>query len=80
MIIFTQIHESKILHANYLITQELFAGSKYKFKNEKDSYQLIIVNPKVEDTGKYSIEIGGISCTAFLTVEGKRISLILIML
>ncbi|XP_055385446.1 twitchin isoform X34 [Condylostylus longicornis] len=48
---------------------ELFTGSKYKFKNEADTYQLIIFNPKVEDSGKYTIEIGGISCTAFLNVE-----------
>ncbi|KAF2885739.1 hypothetical protein ILUMI_20443 [Ignelater luminosus] len=48
---------------------ELFPGSKYKFNNEKDIYQLIIWNPKVEDTGKYTVEIGGVSCTGFLTVE-----------
>lgn len=27
------------------------------------------MNPKVEDTGKYTIEIGGVSCTAFLNVD-----------
>jgi hypothetical protein len=27
------------------------------------------MNPKVEDSGKYSIEIGGVSCTAFLNVD-----------
>lgn len=32
-------------------------------------YQLIIWNPKVEDTGKYTIEIGGVTSTGFLTVE-----------
>lgn len=32
-------------------------------------YQLIILNPKVEDTGKYTIEIGGVGCTAFLNVD-----------
>lgn len=52
-----------------LLFQELFPGSKYKFKNENDTYQLIITNPKVEDTGKYTIEIGGVHCTGFLTVE-----------
>jgi len=26
--------------------------------------------PKVEDTGKYTIEIGGVSSTAYLNVEG----------
>lgn len=37
--------------------------------NEQDSYKLIIMNPKVEDTGKITIEIGGITCTAFLQVD-----------
>lgn len=49
--------------------QELFTGSKYKFKNELETYQLIIMNPKVEDTAKYMIDIGGIQSTAFLNVE-----------
>ncbi|KAH8384331.1 hypothetical protein KR093_001928, partial [Drosophila rubida] len=48
---------------------EVFTGSKYKFKQENDTYQLIITTPKVEDTGKYTIEIGGVSSTAFLNVE-----------
>lgn len=38
-------------------------------QNEQDSYKLIIYNPKVEDTGKITIEIGGVTCTAFLQVE-----------
>lgn len=37
--------------------------------NEQDSYKLIIMNPKVEDTGKITIEIGGITSTAFLQVD-----------
>lgn len=49
--------------------QELFTGSKYKFKNEGDSYQLIIMAPKVEDTGKYMIEIGNVQSSAFLKVD-----------
>lgn len=53
----------------FVIFQELFAGSKYKFQNEQDSYKLIINNPKVEDTGKITIEIGGVTCTAFLQVD-----------
>ncbi|CAH2099215.1 unnamed protein product [Euphydryas editha] len=48
---------------------ELFPGSKYKMTNEQDSYKLIIMNPKVEDTGKITIEIGGVTSTAFLQVE-----------
>lgn len=27
------------------------------------------MNPKVEDTGKYTIEIGGVTCTGFLNVD-----------
>jgi len=50
--------------------QELFPSAKYKFKNEEDCYQLIISGPKVEDTGKYTIEIAGVSSTAFLNVDG----------
>uniref|UniRef100_A0A8D8XJT9 Twitchin n=1 Tax=Cacopsylla melanoneura TaxID=428564 RepID=A0A8D8XJT9_9HEMI len=53
----------------YLRKDELFPGSKYKFKNENDVYQLIISNPKVEDAGKYTIEIGGVLSTAFLNVD-----------
>jgi hypothetical protein len=39
--------------------------------NENDLYKLIISNPRVEDTGKYTIEISGIACTAYLDVDGK---------
>nr|CAD7393168.1 unnamed protein product [Timema cristinae] len=53
----------------FLRKDELFPGSKYKFKNENDTYTLIISNPKVEDTGKYTIEIGGISSVGYLNVE-----------
>ncbi|XP_035779466.1 twitchin-like isoform X8 [Anopheles albimanus] len=48
---------------------EIFVGSKYKFKAEVDNYTLTIFNPKVEDGGKYTIEIAGISCFAYLNVE-----------
>ncbi|KAJ8886791.1 hypothetical protein PR048_013003 [Dryococelus australis] len=62
---FTALVAEKVGHV------ELFPGSKYKFKNENDTYYLIINNPKVEDSGKYTIEIGGVSSTAFLNVEGS---------
>ncbi|CAD7001755.1 unnamed protein product, partial [Ceratitis capitata] len=39
---------------------------KTKWMLRKD---LIVMNPKVEDGGKYTIEIGGVSSTAFLNVE-----------
>lgn len=42
-------------------------------KAEEDVYTLIISTPKVEDTGKYTIEIMGVSCTAYLNVDGKYI-------
>ncbi|KXJ80778.1 hypothetical protein RP20_CCG023458 [Aedes albopictus] len=48
---------------------EIFTGPKYKFKTEGDVYSCLILNPKVEDSGKYTIEIAGISCFAYLTVE-----------
>jgi hypothetical protein len=46
-------------------------------KNENDVYQLIISNPKVEDAGKYTIDIGGITSTAFLNVDGKSLFFLL---
>ncbi|XP_040159959.1 twitchin isoform X7 [Anopheles arabiensis] len=48
---------------------EIFNGSKYKFKTDGDNYTCTIFNPKVEDGGKYTLEIAGISCFAYLTVE-----------
>ena len=63
----------------YLYTcQECFNGSKYKIKTEGDVYQLIISNPKVEDIGKYTLEIMGLQSTAFLNVDGMIAVLILI--
>jgi hypothetical protein len=53
--------------------QEIFPSNKYKLKNELETYTLIIFNPKVEDTGKYTIEMAGITCTAYLTVDGTFI-------
>lgn len=50
--------------------QEIFPSNKYKLKNEAETYTLIIFNPKVEDSGKYTIEVAGIVCTAYLTVDG----------
>lgn len=65
---------------NNFVLKELFTGSKYKFKNEGDVYQLIIMAPKVEDTGKYTIEIGGVTSTGYLNVEGKNIEFIILNL
>jgi hypothetical protein len=55
------------------LLQELFPGSKYKIVTENDVYKLIVSNPKAEDTGKYTVEIAGISSTAYLDVEGKLV-------
>lgn len=38
-------------------------------KVDGETYLLNIYNPKVEDSGKYTIEINGISCFAYLNVE-----------
>ncbi|XP_031623079.1 twitchin-like isoform X2 [Contarinia nasturtii] len=48
---------------------ELFMGVKYKFRNDGDTYQLAILNPKLEDSAKYTIDIGGVTSSATLTVE-----------
>lgn len=38
---------------------------------ESDVYKLIIAQPKMDDMGKYTIDIGGVTSSAYLTVEGK---------
>lgn len=58
-------------HLTHIAFQECFPGSKYKFKVDNDVYQMMIVGPKVEDSGKYTIEISGIQSTAFLNVDGN---------
>lgn len=42
---------------------------KYKFKNDGDTYQLTVLNPKLGDSGNYTIDIGGVTSTATLTVQ-----------
>lgn len=44
-------------------------GVKYKFRNEGDTYQLTVLNPKLADSANYTIDIGGVKSTALLTVE-----------
>ena len=44
-------------------------GVKYKFRNDGDTYYLTVLNPKLEDTANYTIDIGGVESTAQLTVE-----------
>lgn len=53
----------------FLRKDEVFESKKYKMKTDGESYSLIIYNPKVEDSGKYTIEINGVQCFAFLNVE-----------
>jgi len=45
---------------------------------DQELYRLTISPPKVEDSGKYTCEIGGITTTCYLTVEGNLKHLILI--
>lgn len=40
---------------------------------ENDVYKLILTQPKVDDMGKYTIDIGGITSSAYLTVEGESL-------
>lgn len=51
------------------MVQELFMGVKYKFRNDGETYQLTVLNPKLEDSAKYTIDIGGVTSSATLTVE-----------
>lgn len=39
-------------------------GVKHKFRNEGNTYQLTILNPKLEDSANYTIDIGGVTSTA----------------
>lgn len=45
---------------------------KYKIVIEKAVCTLIINNPEVEDSGKYTCEANGVPTTAILTVEGSH--------
>lgn len=58
----------EITYCIYLF-QELFMGVKHKFRNDGDVYQLIVMNPKLEDSATYTIDIGGVQSSALLTVE-----------
>lgn len=49
--------------------QELFMGVKYKFRNDGETYQLTVLNPKLGDSGPYMIDIGGVQSSALLTVD-----------
>ena len=53
----------------YVFLQECFPGNKYQFKDDGDTYCLIIDKPRVEDSGKYTLNLGGVETSAFLTVE-----------
>lgn len=62
------------LHCEQLLNlksqlQELFMGVKYKFRNDGDIYQLTVLNPRLEDSAKYTIDIAGVQSSANLTVE-----------
>ena len=55
------------------LLQELFAGSRYKMTVDNDVYKLIISPPKYDDMGRYTCDIGGITTSCYLTVEGNQI-------
>lgn len=46
-------------------------GVKYKFRNEGNTYQLSVLNPKLEDSANYTIDIGGVTSTAKCTYEQR---------
>lgn len=52
-------------------SQELFPGSKYKFKSEGTVHSIVVNKPTVDDMGRYTVECMGISCSAILTVQGR---------
>lgn len=55
----------------YYRKDEIFPSSKYKMICEQEGlvYKLVISAPRVEDSGKYTIEINAITCFANLSVE-----------
>ena len=59
-----------------MLLQECFPGNKYQFKDDGDTYTLVIDKPRVEDSGKYTLNLGGVETSAFLTVERKYLALL----
>jgi hypothetical protein len=60
-------------------TQECHKGPKYAFINDDDVFTLIVKNPEVGDTGKYTCvirECNDLTCKAYLEVERKNILLL----
>lgn len=53
----------------YFRKDEIFPSSKYKMTNDGEVYKLIISAPRVEDSGKYLIDINTLTCFANLSVE-----------
>ncbi len=53
----------------YFRKDEIFPSSKYKMTSEGEVYKLIISAPRVEDSGKYNIEINQIVSHAVLSVD-----------
>lgn len=49
---------------------EIFAGHKYHFENDNMKYRLVVNNVKLEDGGKYTLELNGVKSGAWLYVEG----------
>jgi hypothetical protein len=54
--------------------QECHKGSKFSFINDDDVFTLIIKNPEVGDSGRYTCvvrECNDLSCKGYLEVERK---------
>lgn len=49
-------------------------GVKYKFRNEGNTYCLSVLNPKLEDSANYTIDIGGVTSTA----KCKHVQIVLV--
>merc|ERR1719186_1206217 len=57
----------------YLRNQECYKGPKFSFVNDEDTFTLIIKNPQLNDSGRYTCvirECNDLTCKGSLEVEG----------
>lgn len=57
----------------YLRNQECYKGPKFSFENDEDTFTLIIKNPQLNDSGRYTCvirECNDLTCKGSLDVEG----------
>lgn len=58
----------------YKDNKEIFSGGlKYRILMDKAKITLVINNPDVDDSGKYTCEANGVKTNSQVTVEGKRL-------